>query len=66
MHEELDRPQPCLDRYYQDGAGVSVGQVRQCPVLDIKLAVLVNNVSIGAAMNSIINTEMEVIKGITH
>ena len=66
MHKELDRPQPCLDRYYQDSAGVSVGWVRQCPVLDIKLAVLANNVSIGAAMNSIINTEMEVIKGITH
>ena len=66
VHEESDRPQPRLDRYYQDGAGVSVGRVRQCPVLDIKFVVLANNVSIGAATSSIINAEVAVIKGIVH
>jgi len=66
VHEESDRPQPRLDRYYQDGAGVSVGRVRQCPVLDVKFVVLANNVSIGAATSSIINAEIAVIRGIVN
>ncbi|EDR12613.1 uncharacterized protein LACBIDRAFT_290875 [Laccaria bicolor S238N-H82] len=64
VHEEADRPQPRLDRYFQDGAGVSVGRVRQCQVLDVKFVVLANNVSIGAATSSIINAEIAVLKGI--
>lgn len=64
VHEEADRPQPRLDRYLQDGAGVSVGRVRQCQVLDIKFVILANNVSIGAATSSIINAELAVLKGI--
>lgn len=55
VHEELDRPQPRLDRYFQNGSGVNVGRVRVCPVMDIKFVVLANNVSIGAATSSIIN-----------
>ncbi|KAF8967459.1 aspartate-semialdehyde dehydrogenase [Flammula alnicola] len=64
VHEEPDRPQPRLDRYYQDGAGVSVGRVRQCQVLDVKFVVLANNVSIGAATSSIINAEFAVLKNL--
>ena len=64
VHEEPDRPQPRLDRYFQDGAGVNVGRVRTCPVLDIKFILLANNVSIGAATSSIINAEYAVAKGI--
>uniref|UniRef100_D8PN00 Aspartate-semialdehyde dehydrogenase n=2 Tax=Schizophyllum commune (strain H4-8 / FGSC 9210) TaxID=578458 RepID=D8PN00_SCHCM len=64
VHEEPDRPQPRLDRYFQDGAGVSVGRVRQCQVLDIKFVALANNVSIGAATSSIINAEYAVLKGV--
>ncbi|KAH8096595.1 aspartate-semialdehyde dehydrogenase [Cristinia sonorae] len=64
VHEEPDRPQPRLDRDYQRGAGVSVGRVRQCRVLDIKFVVLANNVAIGAATSSIINAELAVTKGI--
>jgi aspartate-semialdehyde dehydrogenase len=60
VHEEPDRPQPRLDRTFQNGAGVSVGRVRQCPVLDIKFVVLSNNVNIGAATSSIINAEMAI------
>jgi len=63
VHEEPDRPQPRLDRTFQQGAGVSVGRVRQCPVLDIKFVVLSNNVNIGAATSSIINAEMAILKG---
>lgn len=64
VHEEPDRPQPRLDRDYQAGAGVSVGRVRQCRVLDIKFVVLANNVCIGAATSSIINAELAISKGI--
>jgi len=60
VHEEPDRPQPRLDRAFQHGAGVSVGRVRQCAVLDIKFVVLSNNVNIGAATSSIINAEMAI------
>jgi aspartate-semialdehyde dehydrogenase len=64
VHEEPDRPQPRLDRMFQEGAGVSVGRVRQCPVLDIKFVVLSNNVNIGAATSSIINAEMAISEGL--
>ncbi|KAI0056992.1 aspartate-semialdehyde dehydrogenase [Artomyces pyxidatus] len=64
VHEEDDRPQPRLDRNFQRGAGVSVGRVRECGVLDIKFVVLVNNVNIGAATSSIINAEVAIAKGI--
>lgn len=64
VHDEPDRPQPRMDRAHQDGAGVNVGRVRQCPVLDIKFVVLADNVSIGAATSSIINAELAVLKGI--
>lgn len=64
VHDEQDRPQPRLDRDFQQGAGVSVGRVRQCPVLDIKFVVLVNNVCIGAATSSIINAEIALAKGV--
>jgi aspartate-semialdehyde dehydrogenase len=64
VHEEIDRPQPRLDRDYQQGAGVSVGRVRQCRVLDIKFVLVANNVCIGAATSSIINAEIAITKGI--
>lgn len=63
VHEEDDRPQPRLDRDFEDGAGVHVGRVRQCSVLDIKMVVLLNNVAIGAATSSIINAEIAVARG---
>ncbi|KAJ7650294.1 aspartate-semialdehyde dehydrogenase [Roridomyces roridus] len=64
VHDEPDRPQPRMDRAFQEGAGVSVGRVRQCPVFDIKFVVLADNVSIGAATSSIINAEYAVLKGV--
>lgn len=62
VHDELDRPQPRLDRYFQNGAGVNVGRVRECGVLDLKMVVLSNNVSIGAATSSIINVSFSVVE----
>ncbi|BGP16266.1 hypothetical protein JCM10213_007710 [Rhodosporidiobolus nylandii] len=64
VHEDPDRPQPRLDRLRENGSGVDVGRVRECPVLDIKFTVLSNNVNIGAATSSIINAEYAVAKGI--
>jgi hypothetical protein len=55
-----------LDRYFQESAGVLVGQVRQCQVLDIKFVVLSNNVSIDAATSSIINVELTILKSAVH
>ncbi|KAG8852364.1 hypothetical protein FRB96_008710 [Tulasnella sp. 330] len=64
VHDEPDRPQPRLDRDFQAGAGVNVGRIRECPVMDIKFVVLVNNVALGAATSSIINAELAVAKGV--
>lgn len=64
VHDEPDRPQPRLDRDFQKGAGVNIGRIRACNVLDIKFVVLVNNVNLGAATSSIINAEVAVAKGV--
>lgn len=63
VHDEPDRPQPRLDRDHQNGAGVNVGRIRECPVLDIKFVVLSNNVMIGAATSSVMNAEIALAKG---
>ncbi len=63
VHDDHDRPQPRLDRDFQYGAGVHVGRIRICPVLDIKFVIMSNNVAIGAATSSIINAEYAVLKG---
>jgi len=64
VHDEPDRPQPRLDRDFQAGAGVNVGRIRECPVLDTKFVALSNNVCIGAATSSIINAEIAVVMGL--
>lgn len=64
VFEEPDRPQPRLDREFERGAGVCVGRVRECGILDIKFVAMANNVSIGAAMSSILNAEYSVQNGI--
>lgn len=63
LHFEKDRPQPRLDRDWQNGAGVNVGRVRKCPVFDIKFVVLSNNVMIGAATSSVMNAEIALKQG---
>jgi len=63
VHTESDRPQPRLDREWQDGAGVNVGRIRPCPVLDIKFVSLVNNVMLGAATSSVLNAEIALKRG---
>lgn len=63
VNDEPDRPQPRLDRDWQNGAGVNVGRIRECPVLDIKFVSLVNNVMLGAATSSVLNAEIALKKG---
>ncbi|WWC61782.1 aspartate-semialdehyde dehydrogenase [Kwoniella dejecticola CBS 10117] len=64
LHEAPDRPQPRLDRDLHNGACVSVGRVRPCPVFDVKFICLVDNVRLGAATSSIMNAEIAVEKGL--
>ncbi|EGF98735.1 uncharacterized protein MELLADRAFT_50909 [Melampsora larici-populina 98AG31] len=64
VHHQIDRPQPRLDRYFQNGSGINIGRIRKCEVLDIKFIILTNNVSIGAATSSIMNAELTVAKGL--
>ena len=62
--EEEDRPQPRLDRDLEGGYAVSVGRVREDPVLDIKFVALSHNTVIGAAGSSILNAEVAVVRGL--
>ncbi|WFC99127.1 aspartate-semialdehyde dehydrogenase [Malassezia yamatoensis] len=64
VHDEPDRPQPRLDCDWQNGAGMNVGRIRKCPVLDIKFTSLVNNVMLGAATSSVMNAEIALRKGL--
>ena len=63
VHDAPDRPQPRLDRDLHDGACVSVGRIRACPVLDVKFVCLIDNVRLGAATSSVMNAEIAVEKG---
>lgn len=56
--EQNDRPQPRLDRNRDNGYGVSVGRIREDPVLDFKMVVLSHNTVIGAAGAGILIAEI--------
>ena len=56
--EESNRPQPRLDRDRDAGYGVSVGRVREDPLLDFKMVVLSHNTIIGAAGSGILIAEI--------
>ncbi|CCH62408.1 hypothetical protein TBLA_0H01200 [Henningerozyma blattae CBS 6284] len=56
--EANDRPQPRLDRNRDAGYGVSVGRIREDPVLDFKMVVLSHNTVIGAAGAGILIAEI--------
>lgn len=55
---EDDRPQPRLDRERERGMSVSVGRIRPCPILDVRLVALVHNTVRGAAGAAILNAEL--------
>jgi aspartate-semialdehyde dehydrogenase len=58
-----DRPQPRLDAMRGNGMTVSVGRIRPCPVLGLKLVALGHNTIRGAAGAAILNAEMMIAGG---
>lgn len=58
VREEVDRPQPILDREVNNGMSVTVGRIRRSKVLDIKMTLLVHNTIRGAAGAAILNAEL--------
>jgi aspartate-semialdehyde dehydrogenase len=58
-----DRPQPRLDLERGKGMAVTVGRVRSCPVLDLRLTVLGHNTIRGAAGQGVQIAELLVADG---
>jgi len=61
---EPDRPQPRRDRDTESGAAVTVGRIRSCPLLDLRLVAVVHNTLRGAAGGAILNAELLVASGL--
>lgn len=55
---ENDRPQTKLDRYYENGMGVTVGRLREDPAYDYKFVCLSHNTIRGAAGGGILTAEL--------
>lgn len=64
VREEPDRPQPRKDRGVGDGMQVSVGRIRPCPVLDVRMVSVVHNTLRGAAKGAVLNAELLVAEGL--
>src|SRR5437764_14351822 len=62
--EEPDRPQPRLDRDRERGMAVSVGRIRPCNLLHIRMVALVHNTIRGAAGAALLNAELLDAKGL--
>jgi aspartate-semialdehyde dehydrogenase len=62
--DEPDRPQPRLDRDRGKGQTVSVGRLRPCTLLDIRMVALVHNTIRGAAGAALLNAELLEAKGL--
>ena len=60
---EPDRPQPRRDRDAEGGMAISVGRVRPCPLLDVRMTTVSHNTLRGAASGSILNAELLVATG---
>lgn len=61
--DATDRPQPRLDRDREHGMAVSVGRLRECPILHFRFVALVHNTIRGAAGAAILNAELLEAKG---
>jgi aspartate-semialdehyde dehydrogenase len=61
-----DRPQPRRDVHAGNGMAAVVGRVRECPLLDIKLALLSHNLVRGAAGAALLNAELLACRGFFH
>jgi aspartate-semialdehyde dehydrogenase len=61
--EEKDRPQPRKDRDAGKGMAITVGRLRECPVMDIRFVALSHNTIRGAAGGAILSAELLKAKG---
>ena len=62
IREEVDRPQPRLDRNTGKGMSIVVGRIRKDPIFDVKYTALEHNTIRGAAGASVLNAEYFVKK----
>lgn len=60
--EDESHPQPKLHRYLEKGMAVSIGRLKECPLLDWKFVILSHNTVRGAAGCAILNAELMVKK----
>ncbi len=60
---QSDRPQPRRDAMCENGMGVTVGRIRACPVLDVKLVACGHNTIRGAAGAAVLNAELMASEG---
>lgn len=63
VRDEVDRPQPRLDRDAGSGMAVTVGRIGSDKVLDYRLVALGHNTIRGAAGAAILNAELLVARG---
>jgi aspartate-semialdehyde dehydrogenase len=61
-----DRPQPRLDVERDGGMTVTVGRLRPCPLMGLKLAALGHNTIRGAAGAAVLNAELMLADGWIH
>ena len=62
--DDPNRPQPKLDVDREGGMAVTVGRLRECPVLDYKFIVLGHNTVRGAAGAAVLNAELMKVDGL--
>ncbi|HKG46695.1 MAG TPA: aspartate-semialdehyde dehydrogenase [Pyrinomonadaceae bacterium] len=63
VRDEVDRPQPKLDRDAGNGMTITVGRLREDTVLDYRFVVLSHNTIRGAAGAAILNAELLIALG---
>lgn len=63
VSQSESRPQPRRDRDRENGMVVTVGRVRPCPLLDMRMVSVVHNAIRGAAGGAILNAELLVAEG---
>jgi aspartate-semialdehyde dehydrogenase len=62
--EQADRPQPRRVVERENGMGVFVGRLRECPVFDYKFVACGHNTVRGAAGAAVLNAELMVTEGL--
>ncbi|WP_420422611.1 aspartate-semialdehyde dehydrogenase [Simkania sp.] len=66
IFEDVNRPQPLLDKDLEGGMSVAIGRLRTCAVFDLRFTALSHNLVRGAAGGSILCAELALQKGYLH